>query len=289
MPISIRAELSEATQLLSAAGVASPRVEAELLLAYVVGRSRGHLVLLDSLGVGDRGRLTELITRRAQGVPLQHLTGSAPFRQLELLVGPGVFIPRPETELIVELAERHLDGSPVVVDLCAGSGAIALAVVNEHPQAKVYAVERSDSAVEWLKRNADARAAAGDQPIEIVQMDVADLAAGGRLRELAGTVDVVLSNPPYVPTRVRSELAVEISHDPDEAVFAGNDGLDLIPAVLGAAARLLRPGGFLAIEHDDSHAQTLPRLLESSGSWQTVSDHVDLAGRPRFATAIRRR
>lgn len=260
-------------------------MDAELLLAHVLDRSRTQLLLLDRLDDDSAVRFRQLVRRRAEGLPLQHLTGTAPFRHLELLVGPGVFIPRPETELLLELAGPALDEAATVVDLCAGSGAIALAVAQEHPAVRVLAVERSPAALDWLARNAAARAAAGDRPIEVVAADVAD---AGLLPELTGTVDVVLSNPPYVPERIRAELSVEVGHDPAEAVFAGEDGLALMPALLRTAARLLRPGGLVVIEHDESQPAAMLRLLDDAERWRTAATSADLAGRPRFATAVRR-
>jgi len=260
-------------------------VDAELLLAHLLGRSRTQLLLADGLDAGTAVRYRELVGQRAEGIPLQHLTGTAPFRHLELVVGPGVFIPRPETELVLELATAQLRVAGTVVDLCAGSGAIALAVAQEYPAVRVVAVERSAAALEWLRRNATARAAAGDRPIEVVPADVTDPRL---LAELTGSVDVVLSNPPYVPERLRAELSVEVSHDPDEAVFAGEDGLALMPGLLRTAARLLRPGGLAVIEHDESQPESMTRLLIEGQSWHTVAAHTDLAGQARFATAHRR-
>ena len=275
-------ELRRATDALAEAGVASPRVDAELLLAHVTGRSRSQMMLLDRLTSDQKVQYDELLRRRSDGEPLQHLTGTAAFRYLELAVGPGVFVPRPETELIVELAGGRLAGRPTVVDLCAGSGAIALSVAHEHPEARVLAVERSDEALVWLRRNAESLTNAGDTPIVVVPGDVADQAL---LTDLAGLVDVVLTNPPYVPARIRAELTAEVGFDPDDAVFAGDDGLALMPALLTTAARLLRPGGFLAIEHDESQAASLPALM--TDDWAEVTDHLDLTGRSRFSTAVR--
>ena len=281
---SARSALASATGLLSAAGVASPRVEAELLLAHVLGRKRSQLLLAGPIGPRESAGFDALVRRRAQGVPLQHLTGAAPFRRLELAVGPGVFIPRPETELIVELAADRLATATTVADLCAGSGAIGLAVANEYPAAKVILVERSAAALAWLRRNADARRAAGDPEVRVVAGDVS---APGLLADHSGAVDVVLSNPPYVPTSRRHEVGAEVGHDPEQAVFAAGDGLAVIAAVAAVAARLLRVGGLLAIEHDDSHERSAPDVLARRGEWTEVLAHRDLAGRPRFVTAIR--
>jgi release factor glutamine methyltransferase len=276
--------LRESTAALDAAGISSARSNAVWLICHVFGLTPSELFTVDELPDREYRRLQDLVARRAQGAPLQHLTGRAPFRHLDLDVGPGVFIPRPETELIVELATRQLAEAHLVVDLCAGSGAIALAVANEYPQARVVAVELSATAGEWLTLNAQSRASDGDTPIEVV---VGDVRSPDLLADLAGTVDVLLSNPPYVPERIRDELGPEIAHDPDVAVFSGGDGLGLIPHVIATGARLLRRGGLLAVEHDDSHGETVPALLNANGAWQSVADHIDLAGRPRFATAVR--
>jgi release factor glutamine methyltransferase len=198
-----------------------------------------------------------------------------------------VFVPRPETELLAGWgidAAAAAGGRPVVVDLCSGTGAIALSVANELPGARVIAVERSVAALQWLRRNAAERAAAGDPAIEVVPGDVTD---PGLLASLPATVDVVLCNPPYVPdgTPVPDEV---VAHDPAEAVFGGVDGLALIGPVVALAAALLRPGGVVGIEHDDVHAVAVPRLLRTDGRFADIADHDDLSGRPRFATARRR-
>ncbi|SCL62126.1 peptide chain release factor N(5)-glutamine methyltransferase [Micromonospora yangpuensis] len=271
---------------LARAGVASARVEAELLVAHVLGVPRGRLALADPLAAEQTAHLADLVRRRATREPLQHLTGRAAFRYLDLRVGPGVFVPRPETELLagwgVEQARRT--ENPLVVDLCSGSGAIALAVAGEVPQARVVAVERSPAALDWLRRNVADRVAAGDRPVEVVVADVTDpqLLAG-----LTGRVDVLLCNPPYVPRRVVVPEEVA-GHDPDEAVFGGADGLSVIRPVVAAAARLLRTGGTLGLEHDDTHGTTVPELLAADGRFAAVVDHPDLTGRPRFVTASRR-
>jgi release factor glutamine methyltransferase len=274
----VREAIAEATALLAAAGVDAPRVDAELLAAAVLGLPRGRLNLANLDEAAD-ARYREQVTLRAARHPVQHLTGRAPFRLREVVVGPGVFIPRPETELLVDWGLTRLAGTtgPVVVDLCAGSGAIALAVAQEHPGARVYAVEDAPDALEWLRRNATG------QPVTVVAGDATDPAT---LSTLDGRADLVLCNPPYVPegTRVASEVA---EHDPYRAVFAGPDGLAVIGPVVGRAAALLRPGGWLGVEHDDSHGEAVPALLRAVGAWTAVEDHPDLAGRPRFTTGRR--
>ncbi|MBL6277481.1 peptide chain release factor N(5)-glutamine methyltransferase [Micromonospora fiedleri] len=277
-----------AARELLAAGVTSARVEAELLAAYVLGVPRGRLAIADGFTDEQLDRYRALVDRRARREPLQHLTGDAAFRHLELAVGPGVFVPRPETELLagwgIEQARRAARPRPLVVDLCSGSGAIALSVAQEVPDARVVAVERSSAALAWLRRNAADRAAAGDRPIEVVEADVTDpdLLAG-----LVGQVDVLLCNPPYVPQAVAVPPEVA-GHDPAEAVFGGADGLAAIRPVIDRAATLLRPGGQLGVEHDDTHGAAVPELLAEDGRYVEISAHQDLAGRARFATASRR-
>jgi release factor glutamine methyltransferase len=279
---SVSDQLRVATAALTAAGRDSARVDAELLLAHLLGRRRGQLLQAPALSSAQQADYAELVRRRCAGVPVQHLTGSAAFRHLELAVGPGVFIPRPETELLLDLAADRLATAGIVLDLGAGSGAIALAVAQEYRTARVIAVERSEPALDWLRTNAGNRAAAGDRPVEVVAGDLTDPAL---LPELAASVDVLLSNPPYVPERIRDTLAVEVGHDPAEAVYAGPDGLSVLPALVRTAARLLRPGGLLVFEHDESHAEATAGLLVDG--WQDVRGHRDLTGRSRFTSAVR--
>ena len=270
--------LGDAVARLTAAGVESPRVDAELLAAHVLGVPRGRLLLVDELRPEELRRFTALVAERARRVPLQHLLGTAAFRHVEVSVGDGVFIPRPETELLAGWGIERVTPGATVVDLCSGTGAIALAVADESPAARVIAVERSPMALSYLRRNA-----AGQPAVEVVAGDVTD---PGLLRGLAGAVDVLLCNPPYVPdgTPVPPEVA---DHDPAEAVFGGADGLAIVRPVIGLAAALLKPGGYLGIEHDDVHGAVVPGLLRSDGRFTAVTAHADLAGRPRFATARR--
>jgi release factor glutamine methyltransferase len=225
----------------------------------------------------------DLVAERASRVPLQHLTGRAHFRGLELEVGPGVFVPRPETELLVDLALRSLAGreAPVVVDLATGSGAIALAVKQEWPAASVYAVELTDLAHAWAVRNRDR-----------LGLDVTIERGDARhaYPELVRAVDVVTCNPPYIPDdQVPVDPEVR-DHDPREALYGGSgDGLAL-PLAMGArAAALLRDGGTLVMEHADTQGAALPRALAGTGDWDKVVDHVDLLGRPRCVVATRHR
>lgn len=281
MTANVRALIDHATQRLRAAGIDSPRVDAELLLCDVLGVDRGRLVtrLNDRLADNALRAYEAMVDRRAAREPVQYILGTAPFRHVTLAVGPGVFVPRPETELLVDAVLPHLRAlrEPVVVDLCAGSGALALAVADEVPSATVYAVEHSAQALVWLRRNAEGTS------VNVVNGDVRDERLLG---ELGGRVDAVVSNPPYVPEAV--DVSPEVRADPAEAVFGGDDGLDVVPSVIARAAQLLKRGGVLAIEHDDSHGDTVPRQLLDNGHWQDVDDHHDLSGRPRFATATLR-
>jgi release factor glutamine methyltransferase len=273
-------EVRAAAARLAAAGVASPRHDAEELAAHVLGLSRAKLVLLDRLPAGAAGRYAELVEQRAARVPLQHLTGVAGFRRLELAVGPGVFVPRPETELLAGWAVESLAGTPepLVVDLCAGSGAVALAVADEVAGARVHAVERDPHALAWAERNV----AALELPVTLHCGDVADPAL---LADLAGTVDLVTANPPYIPDGATVEREVA-EHDPPPALWGGPDGLDVVRAVQRAAARLLRPGGRVGVEHADAQGDSVPALFDRP-EWTDVADRQDVAGRPRLTTARR--
>jgi release factor glutamine methyltransferase len=275
--------MAEAVVVLATAGVATPRVDAELLAARVLGVGRGALPRYRRPEPDQLVEYRRLVARRAERVPLQHLTGTAPFRWLDLAVGPGVFIPRPETELLVGWGLSFLAAArpaPVIVDLCSGSGAIALALVSEFDTAMGYAVEADPVAASWLARNV---AALAPDRVEVIQGDATD---PGVLCELDGRVDLVLCNPPYVPaaTAVEPEVA---EHDPATAVFGGADGLDVVRGVVTRAAALLTPGGGLGVEHDDSHGAAVPELLRADGRFEEIVAHRDLAGRPRFCTARR--
>jgi release factor glutamine methyltransferase len=275
---SARASIRSAVTVLSQAGVASPRVDAELLAAHVLGVPRGRLALAPPFSAVQRERFDELVASRAARVPLQHLLGRAPFRSLELAVGPGVFIPRPETELLVEWGLTAAGAAPLAVDLCSGSGAIALSVAHELPRSKVYAVEQAPSALVWLRRNV----AAIEPRVVVVEGDVT---APTTLSTLDGSVDLVLCNPPYVPSDAQLEPEVA-EHDPAEAVFGGRDGLSLIPGIAARSFALLRPGGWLGLEHDDTQGSSVPALLRSAGFVEVEGRH-DLADRPRFAIGRR--
>ncbi len=271
--------VARAADRLSAAGVASPRHDAEELAAHVLGMPRSRLPIAESWDAGRARAYDDLVAERARRVPLQHLTGLAGFRHLELAVGPGVFVPRPETEVLVTWALDQVAGvpAPTVVDLCAGSGAIALSVAGEMTGATVYAVEREKLALAWLRGNAEG------SPVRVVAGDATDPSV---LAELDGRVDLVVCNPPYIPTGAWVEPEVA-RHDPPAALWGGADGLDVVSGVVGRAGALLRPGGWLAVEHADQQGLAVPALIRAAGGWQDVADHPDLVGRDRFTTARR--
>ena len=272
-----RALLAEAVATLAAGGVASPEADAAALLAHVLGTSRGGLVLVDEVSAQDSERYAALVARRAAREPLQHLTGTAAFRHVELAVGPGVFVPRPETELLAGWAVERAAAleAPVVVDLCTGSGAIAASVAVEVPHAEVHAVELSPEAHVWAERNL---AGTG------VDLRLGD--ASTAFDDLLGRVDVVVCNPPYVPLEAWESVAPEArDHDPHLALFSGDDGLDAIRVLAVRAADLLRVGGVLGVEHADVQGESVPAVLAGTGRWADVRDHEDLAGRARFTTA----
>jgi release factor glutamine methyltransferase len=278
-----RTLLAAATARLEAAGVPSPAHDAAELLAHVVGVPRGRLALLEEVGERELAAYDALLARRAAREPLQHLTGVTGFRHVELAVGPGVFVPRPETELLAGWAvESALDrrtalSAPVVVDLCTGSGAIAKAVADEVPHAEVHAVELDERALAWAARN-----------LEGTGVDLRAGSMADAFDDLAGRVDVVVCNPPYVPLEAWESVAPEArDHDPHLALFSGDDGLDAIRLLARRAHHLLRAGGVVGVEHADVQGDSAPAVFVEAGGWADVRDHRDLADRPRYLTARR--
>jgi release factor glutamine methyltransferase len=269
--------LSAAAARLREAGVASPDHDAAVLLAHVLGVERSQLALVDDVPADALERYDDLVARRAAREPLQHLTGLAWFRHVELAVGPGVFVPRPETELLAGWAVEAGRGlaEPVVVDLCTGSGAIALALAQEVPRSRVHAVELSEEALVWARKN--------------TQGSKVDLRHGDALTafpDLNGQVDLVVSNPPYIPLTEWEYVAPEArDHDPELALFSGEDGLDTIRGIERTAQRLLRPGGVVVIEHADTQGGQVPWIFKEDAGWADAADHPDLNNRPRFTTA----
>ncbi len=273
--MSARPLLEAAEAKLAEAGVESPRVDAELLLSHVTGVPRSLLLVASRPNELQRRSYLELVEARARRVPLQHLTGSAAFRSVDVEVGPGVFVPRPETEVLAGWAieAATLMEAPVVVDLCTGSGAIALAIVHEVPGAQVHAVELDEPAFEWAQRNLSGTG------VDLRLGDAADA-----FDDLDGQVDVVVSNPPYIPLDAWESVATEVrDHDPALALWSGDDGLDAMRMIEATAWRLLKPGGAVGAEHADAQGESAPGVFGSR--WTDVRDHADLAKRPRFVTA----
>ena len=274
----LRAAITAAAATLAEAGINCARTDAELLAAHAAGTERSRLTLLDSPDAGFYERFGDAVAVRARRVPLQHITGTAPFGPLQLKVGPGVFIPRPETESLLEwsLAQR-LPAEPVIVDLCTGSGALALGLAAALPGARVIAVDDDDTALDYARRNAEGSG------ILLVRGDVTD---PGLMAELKGAVDLVVANPPYIPTGVILEPEVA-EHDPSHALYGGPDGMAVIAPIVRHAAHWLRDGGLLAVEHDDTTSERTAALIGATGVFAEVTAHRDLAGRERFVTARR--
>jgi release factor glutamine methyltransferase len=284
MLISLSAQLRAVAERLADAGVPDPLVDAELLIGHVLGLSRGELQVAvvrgDEIADPDAARLASLVERRARREPLQHLTGTAAFRHLELSVGPGVFVPRPETETVVQFAIDALlesaSAAPIAVDLGTGSGAIALAMATEVPHARVYAVERSAEAHAWAARNMQ-----GVANLSLVHGDLATA-----FDELRGEVDVVISNPPYVPDdAVPRDPEVRL-HDPAQALYGGTDGLDVVRVISRRAQELLHAGGLLVLEHGELQGAVIRDILGADG-WRAAATHQDLTRRDRATTALR--
>lgn len=289
----------EVAALFAAAGVPSPTSDAAQLLAHLLGQP-----VVTAGPVTPRAREEVLVAaaRRAEREPLQHIIGEAAFRYLDLHVGPGVFVPRPETESVVSAGLQALppDGPAVVVDLGAGSGAICLAIATERPHTTVYAVELDAGAVPWLTQNVMRHAAKlrehGSQIVVVLGDAGAVSRADQPLARLNGSVDLVISNPPYIPDAAVPRDPEVRDHDPSLALYGGVDGLDQVRRWLDTAADLLAPGGALVLEHGDLQGDDdgVPGILarhEDLGTsgpvWLSVSDHADLNGRPRYATARR--
>ncbi len=285
-PTTFRSLRDQVVAVLGRAGVPDPEVDAELLIGHVVGEGRGRvqaLVAMDStVEAADRDAVLELADRRATREPLQHITGRAPFRSLDLAVGPGVFVPRPETEQVAQLAIDALRAvaspEPVGVDLGTGSGAIALAMATEVPHARIVAVENSPEAYIWARRNVEESGAANAR---VVFVDLAEA-----LPELDGTVDVVISNPPYIPADAIPRDPEVRLFDPERALYGGADGLDVVRAVSRTARRLLHRGGTLVIEHGELQGAEIRALLAADG-WRAPATHRDFTTRDRATTAIR--
>lgn len=284
VPHSVDRLLSVSAQTLAAAGIGDAVVDAELLVAHVRGTSRGGIQAAalrgDVLTDEEAAALSALVARRAAREPLQHLTGTAPFRHLELAVGPGVFVPRPETEIVVQFAIDALlatpSAAPLGIDLGTGSGAIALAMATEVPHARILAAEISPEAHAWAARNT-----AGQANLTLVLADLAEAFA-----DREGQADVVISNPPYVPDdAVPRDPEVRL-FDPALALYGGADGLDVVRIISRRALALLRPGGTLVLEHAEVQGDAIRALLDADG-WLATATHRDLTQRDRATTALR--
>lgn len=288
----LRAAVRSGTAHLREAGIPSPEVDAVELAAHVLGTHaadvRRLMIVGGVLPATFAPTYAAVLAERARRVPLQHLTGRAHFRTLTLHVGPGVFVPRPETEVLVDLALAEVDrlsgtrpSGIRLVDLCAGSGAIALAVKQERPHVSVRSLELSEHAVAWAAANRERLGL----DVDVVQGDATERV----FPEWEGTVDIVTVNPPYIPAG-SVPLDPEVrDHDPELALYGGSeDGLATPVAVARTAAGLLRSGGLLLMEHADSQGHSLPAALRRAGQWAGVEDHADLTGRPRVTSARRR-
>ena len=303
----IRDILVDSQRRLSNAGIESASTESAELLAHVLGVPRNRLFMQDSIDEEDRVAFERLLAKRLNRIPLQHITGTAPFRRIELKVGPGVFIPRPESELVAEAAIRFLREceNPIAVDLCSGSGAIALSLALEVPGARVVGVELSADSFVWLQQNVNRFDC--EIPVEIHQVDATDFTASVFF-ELAGKCDVVTCNPPYIPIDMTPRDPEVRIHEPAVALYGGSDGLDVIRGIVNTAAMLLKSGGLLVVEHADVQGAeagdaSVVNLLEQAHLdeelttyvrgilgeplFAEVTDRLDFNQRPRFSMATR--
>ncbi|MDR6866451.1 release factor glutamine methyltransferase [Microbacterium resistens] len=284
MPHTISDLLRDAARVLAEAGVPDPTVDAELLAGHVLGMGRGEVqaavVRGDAVADGEADALAALVSRRSTREPLQHITGTAPFRHLQLAVGPGVFVPRPETETVVQFAIDALLASatpePIGIDLGTGSGAIALAMATEVPHSRVYAAEVSPEAHAWARRNT---AGADNLTLELVNL-------GEAFARLEGRADVVISNPPYVPDAAIPRDPEVRLFDPALALYGGEDGLDVVRIISRRALALLRQGGTVVLEHGELQGAQIREILEGDG-WLAAATHRDLTLRDRATTAVR--
>lgn len=289
---SLATVVREASARLARAGVPSPDHDAAALVAWTLGMETSQLRTAIARGddlpeTFDAQRVEAAVARREAREPLQHITGRAPFRILDLEVGPGVFVPRPETELLAQvgidaLAAMGKGPAGIAVDLCAGSGAVGLSLAAE-TLARVWAVELSKEAFSYLERNLAALPARTRERVTAVQAD-----ARTALHHLDGTVDVVITNPPYIPSDSRPKEPEVENFDPHIALYGlGADGLEVPRGVVAAVARLLRPGGVMAMEHGALQGQQVRELVAATGAFTDIVTHRDLAGLDRFVTATR--
>jgi release factor glutamine methyltransferase len=284
---SLAGAVTAATEEFAAVGIATPEVDALLLAAHVLGVGRGELAARLVSGFAfsstQREQFWALVRRRSTREPLQHITGEAGFRQLVIAVGPGAFVPRPETELLVQMVVDAVmasgQPSPRVIDLGTGTGAIALSVATEAPHARVWAREKSAEARGWAQRNNEKHG----KPVTLLAGDLAD--ALSLVGDVAGTFDVVVSNPPYIPEEAVPRDPEGRLYDPALALYSGPDGLDAVRALAHVASKLVAPGGLLAIEHGELQGSAVRQILTDAG-WRPVSTHPDLTTRDRYTTGV---
>jgi release factor glutamine methyltransferase len=287
---SIRSLLVDLEKRFQNAQIDSARTDAELIVAHVLGVSRSGLSLLQEITPEMQREIERLCQLRQQRIPLQHLTGEQGFRKLILKVGAGVFIPRPETELLVESTIRELQDLPSskILDLCSGSGAIAVSLASELANAHVTAVEVSDQAFSFLQANAvnnQAQITAKNSSLELLNKDVTEITFEN------SSFDAVVANPPYIPEAMVPKDPEVALHDPKIALYSGRDGLDLIRVIIDKAADLLKPGGWLAIEHSDLQGDAIvgvPGLIKKTEKFENIADRKDLNGLPRYTVAKKR-
>lgn len=292
-----REALIHATQRLQASGIDSARTDAELLLCHVLECKRFKLALIDELSFDQRMAYERLLSARQSRVPLQHLTGLAPFRYVELEIGPGALVPRPETEVVVEAALRwvraNVTSRPLLLDLCSGAAPITVALATELDHVDVVGMEKYEEAMVWGRRNFVKYAeaiAARDNTLTLVDADATDAAAFAAYENRAA---IVISNPPYIPDGMVPRDPEVMKHDPAVALFGGADGFDIVRGLLDTSALALQDGGYFIMEHADAQGEGagelgLPALIRAHGAYDNVEDHNDLTGRPRYTTATRK-
>lgn len=299
---SIRKLQADAVIRLTEAGVANPENDVVWLLAFAIGIERKALAAVQEMTAEQVSRFQLALLRREHREPLQHILGDTGFRYLTLKVGPGVFVPRPETEVLVGLAldaindqrGENIAARITVVDLCTGSGAIALAIAVEAGNADVFGVEADEAAAQWAELNVRDHAVeieAARSRVTILRAGVCDLLMGDlALLPPRGTVQIVTCNPPYIPDAAIPRDREVREFDPPIALYGGPDGLAVVLPAIAVAAELLRPRGFLFIEHGDAQGEDagdlgVPAVLRAHGDFTDVQDHADLTERPRVTAA----
>ena len=287
--------ISSATARFENVGIETPRVDAEILLAHVLGVSRGDIHKFSDIEQGVSDEFEKLVSFREQRIPVQHLTGKGYFRYLEVRVGPGVLIPRPETELIVDAVKKFRSNEEplLIVDLGSGAAALTISLALECAPADVVGVELYDDAFRWGEVNVEKYQTdifTAGSSVHLIQADFYTVAETD-LQDVVGRVDVVVSNPPYIPIGGIPRDAEVHLYEPSTALYGGPQGLELVEQVIETAKKLLRPGGFLVIEHSDFQGEgaelSVPDAVRKAGGFMEVKDNLDLNDRPRYTTAVR--